>query len=358
MHRCFFFFLVLLLIKPDLQAAYEVKGRINLGSDWQPHIFMAAIEKLNDYYRASPDLIINRTVVDSAGNFVLQGDNLPEDHRFYRLYLMKKQNEVYDACLYVGGDDHNFVHVVLNNESKLEILAEPAANAPFGKYEVVGDLPNLLMRELANIVFPSFYFYQIQFPTELRFTETKLHTDLKTFADSCRHPLVALAAVNNTDFDEYFDVDRQFYETFGGKLKKELPNSTYTTNYLRKLKYYANVDQADHSVFLLTLIIVLTLYGLIATGIGIRLYQKLMHFQNQASLQTLKEEKEEVVLTEKLTLKEMEILEMIGEGKSNKEIASALFIELSTVKTHINKIYSKLNISSRREAASLSKKVD
>src|ERR1700742_284371 len=53
---------------------------------------------------------------------------------------------------------------------------------------------------------------------------------------------------------------------------------------------------------------------------------------------------------ELLTLKEIEILQLIAEGKSNKEIADVNFVELSTVKTHINNIYSKLQVKSRKEA--------
>ena len=55
-------------------------------------------------------------------------------------------------------------------------------------------------------------------------------------------------------------------------------------------------------------------------------------------------------LTE-LTQKELSILAQIASGKNNKEIASENFVELSTVKTHINNIYSKLGVSSRKEAA-------
>jgi DNA-binding CsgD family transcriptional regulator len=51
-----------------------------------------------------------------------------------------------------------------------------------------------------------------------------------------------------------------------------------------------------------------------------------------------------------LTVKECRILELMAEGKTNKEIASLNFIELSTVKTHINNIFSKLKVKSRREA--------
>jgi DNA-binding CsgD family transcriptional regulator len=51
-----------------------------------------------------------------------------------------------------------------------------------------------------------------------------------------------------------------------------------------------------------------------------------------------------------LTAKELSILQLICEGKSNKEIAAINFIELSTVKTHINNIYGKLGVKNRREA--------
>ncbi len=51
-----------------------------------------------------------------------------------------------------------------------------------------------------------------------------------------------------------------------------------------------------------------------------------------------------------LTSKEFLILRLLAEGKTNKEIAAANFIALSTVKTHVNNIYSKLAVSNRKEA--------
>jgi DNA-binding NarL/FixJ family response regulator len=50
-----------------------------------------------------------------------------------------------------------------------------------------------------------------------------------------------------------------------------------------------------------------------------------------------------------LSLKEQQIFEHILLGKSNKEIAAHHFVELSTIKTHINHIYAKLAVSSRKE---------
>jgi DNA-binding NarL/FixJ family response regulator len=51
-----------------------------------------------------------------------------------------------------------------------------------------------------------------------------------------------------------------------------------------------------------------------------------------------------------LTNKELCILQLIAEGKSNKEIAAINFVEVSTIKTHINNIYAKLGLRNRREA--------
>ncbi|MEL6926400.1 MAG: helix-turn-helix transcriptional regulator, partial [Bacteroidota bacterium] len=328
------------------KAQYTIEGKVNLGDEWQPKIFMAAVNKLSEYYSTSPDMIVNTAPVGPDGSFLLEGDNLPAQPQFYRIYLMKKQNTDYDACLYVGGDDHNFAHVLLANGAKLSLNANPQSQAPFGEYDVQGDKANQLMRTLARIVFPSFYFYRIKFPTELKFSEDKLHIDLRQFADTCSNPLVALAAINNTDFDEYFDRDEAFYQQFGERLKSELPNSIYTKNYQLKVRYYANEENGfpRWATALILALSVLSL-GLLLQLLRYRHRLQLLEAQ-PAGTSTATPLRPADVLTQK----EQQILQLIGEGKSNKEIAAQLFVELSTVKTHINKIYSKIGVSNRKEA--------
>jgi DNA-binding NarL/FixJ family response regulator len=53
-----------------------------------------------------------------------------------------------------------------------------------------------------------------------------------------------------------------------------------------------------------------------------------------------------------LTAREREVLRLIGRDFSNREIANHLIIEVGTVKNHVHNILSKLNVKSRREAAS------
>jgi DNA-binding NarL/FixJ family response regulator len=51
-----------------------------------------------------------------------------------------------------------------------------------------------------------------------------------------------------------------------------------------------------------------------------------------------------------LTPREVQVLEYIVAGKSNREIAEALYIEEKTVKNHVSNIYSKLHLKNRFEA--------
>lgn len=55
---------------------------------------------------------------------------------------------------------------------------------------------------------------------------------------------------------------------------------------------------------------------------------------------------------EKLTPQQKKVYDLIITGKSNKEIMADLYIEQSTLKSHINQIYKKLQIKNRKELKS------
>jgi NarL family two-component system response regulator LiaR len=54
---------------------------------------------------------------------------------------------------------------------------------------------------------------------------------------------------------------------------------------------------------------------------------------------------------EALTERETEVLKLIAHGKANKQIARELFIDESTIKSHVHSILSKLSVKSRTQAA-------
>lgn len=61
--------------------------------------------------------------------------------------------------------------------------------------------------------------------------------------------------------------------------------------------------------------------------------------------------KQQKPLHEELTKREKEVLLLIGEGKTNSQIAEELFIGLKTVKTHVSNILGKLGVQDRTQAA-------
>jgi LuxR family maltose regulon positive regulatory protein len=57
------------------------------------------------------------------------------------------------------------------------------------------------------------------------------------------------------------------------------------------------------------------------------------------------------ILVEPLSQRELEVLGLVAQGLSNREIADRLFITVGTVKTHVHNIYGKLGVKRRTEAA-------
>jgi DNA-binding NarL/FixJ family response regulator len=56
-------------------------------------------------------------------------------------------------------------------------------------------------------------------------------------------------------------------------------------------------------------------------------------------------------LFQELTRREVEVLELLGQGRRNREIAAKLFLSERTVKNHVSSILAKLHVNDRTEAA-------
>lgn len=62
-------------------------------------------------------------------------------------------------------------------------------------------------------------------------------------------------------------------------------------------------------------------------------------------------QKEEAAAFQDLTSQERQVLLLIAQGKTNREIATELFLSEGTVRNYVSSILSKLNVSNRAEAA-------
>jgi LuxR family maltose regulon positive regulatory protein len=63
-------------------------------------------------------------------------------------------------------------------------------------------------------------------------------------------------------------------------------------------------------------------------------------------------------LVEPLSDRELDVLRLLADGRTNQEIAQALCVSVNTVKTHLKNVYGKLGVNNRREAIAKAKKLD
>ncbi len=87
-----------------------------------------------------------------------------------------------------------------------------------------------------------------------------------------------------------------------------------------------------------------TLFSLILIFVWIKVEKKLV----QKKINEILHKSNKTDNVNELTTRQKQVYDLILLNKSNKEICSELFIELSTLKTHINKIYKILNVKNRK----------
>jgi DNA-binding NarL/FixJ family response regulator len=58
-----------------------------------------------------------------------------------------------------------------------------------------------------------------------------------------------------------------------------------------------------------------------------------------------------------LSKRELEVLQLMAQGLSNQEIADRLFVSLSTIKTHSNNLFDKMNVERRTQAIDKGKRL-
>jgi len=59
----------------------------------------------------------------------------------------------------------------------------------------------------------------------------------------------------------------------------------------------------------------------------------------------------------KITTREKEVIALVVAEKKNKEISDELFVDISTIKSHINNIYRKTGVTNRKELILIAKSV-
>jgi len=90
----------------------------------------------------------------------------------------------------------------------------------------------------------------------------------------------------------------------------------------------------------------IALIALAFMGLGVWVGARLFRHAPPSSFETNTRVQETLGISER----ELEVLELLAAGRSNKEIASRLNVSPNTVKTHVAKLFDKLEVRRRTEA--------
>ena len=298
-----------------------IRGTLLLDNSWDRTVYISLIGTFEKEFTVSDDMIIGSSPIDSLGRFTIKLNNLHTGWCLLRLYVVKRGDP--PASLIIGGLDENYCFIVANRYSKIELyntLGKPV----FQNLSISGAPYLKTMEYITNL---SDYPNSIDYEHSLikkKFVEEVVSEKLKSIADTCENPLVSLYALYQTDFLSDYRKNPAFYKEYLSKWSNN--KSPYFKSFRRQFPL------SEKPIWLYILI-----FLFIGASISVTIFIK-----NRKSRKI-----------KKLSVQERRIFELLQKGATNQEISDAYHIELSTVKSHVSNIFSKLNIKSRKEAMNL-----
>lgn len=346
-----FLVLVFLLCSSALMGQYRFSGEVspeNAGNN----IYLSLVEDYRKSSRVYLDQIVKKEVVDSLGHFSFEGDNLSAENRMYRIHL--------DGCSGEEAGNHflgqcNNSKSVLFIANNLDTIAFPTSFEDQSLCTISSTNPNSgLLLEIASLKEQMAYDF-MDYPSEAnkKLNLEKWFSTLHEVGKNTGEPLAELFIYDflsdkrNETYNYYLKdlKSNGYYDGLANRLSSTYPGTTFTQEYVAEIDTDKNLAGFNrftiHTwewavLLLMTISLVVNIYFIVDRKQSVRERRK--------------------KLFKKLTPQEQKIVECMLQNKTNKEIAAELFVSLSTVKTHINNLYKKLDISSREDMVAQFKK--
>ncbi|MEC3966526.1 helix-turn-helix transcriptional regulator [Flagellimonas halotolerans] len=338
-----FFVLIILVINSSaLWGQYRFSGEVSRENTGNA-IYLSLVEDYRKSSRVYLDQIVQKTKVDSLGHFYFEGNNLNEQNRIYRIHL--------DGCSDNTGTNHFLgkcnnsknVLFIANNKDTLKF---PTSFEDQSLCTISSTNPNSgLLLEIENLKGQMAYDF-VDYPskTNKKLNLVKWFKNLHSFGRQTNEPLAELYIYDfisdkrNETFRFYLEdlTNNDYYENLSERLTSTYPEAEFTQQYRTEIttdKELASFNRTKSSKWNRTIIALL----------AVSVLGNVVFFLGRKKKDNTSQ------LLEKLTLQEQKITNLMLENKTNKEIASELFVSVSTIKTHINNLYKKLGISSREE---------
>lgn len=332
-------------------AQYSFSGYIE-PEEWQNAVYLSIVEDYRKISGVYSEQIIAKTSADSTGFFEFKGNMLSTNNRIYRIHVDNCSEATQDANHFNGHcSDSKAIIFIANNTDTLK-LPFSFENQVFCDIESTNAKANAFVRIDSLKADMRFAYGEFRSEANRKLNNKKWFKTLQNFGQSLEEPLAELyiyayLSDRASDLHSYYFKDlleNNYYNNLQERLLAKYSESTYASQYKNELasdKFMLQASKAEAKSFnwvyiLLTLLLLSVLLNVF-----------LILQKQKAKKETSNK------LKEKLSKQERVVLELILQNKSNKDIAESLFLSVSTVKTHTNNIYKKLNVQSREESKSL-----
>ena len=332
----FFGFILFLAASTSCYAQYSISGYLDT-PEKNKRVFLSLL-RYNEERTIYSEQMITSTVIDSSGYFSFEGQLLSDKHALYRIHALVEEDKGFMQLAEVEErkNFHNFVFsnqdtIVFEKNDKLWFSSNTNTNPVDQEWQEFNSYVFRLQRELSTLTDLNRDKSSYQALSELKsYTNTKkIHPLVTLTLLGSIHPSVVKADVkNDVPFYQKLEEDLDdYYEKSSYALQfKELLTDLSKNETLKDLNFYKRLTYVFGAISILLLIVLIVLF------IKFRRKKTAVPQENL-----------------NLTNQEERIAELILQEKSNKEIATELFISLSTVKTHVRNLYAKLEVNSRQE---------
>ncbi|MDC9722581.1 MAG: LuxR C-terminal-related transcriptional regulator [Urechidicola sp.] len=338
-HFLFFVFCSLL----SLQAQFEFRGQVN--SEFiKSTVYLTEVDDYKKTALFITDNILQSTTTDSLGYYSFSGDFLSSTNKIYKIYVDNCNEDITDYNHLISTcDDSNSVLFIANNSDEIYFPLN-SMEQMFCSIEI-SRLQNIAIFKIDSLQEDLLNNIQYSISKKQRsILFNKYFKNLQEYSKTFKEPLAELYTyqlyTNNESFTRKFYLDdlkkSDYYNQLLEHLKTEYPNSTYAYQFEDDLQHDTIGTKNKSTENTIILLAILLSASLIINFILIKRKHKKVSTINY---------------THVLSKQEQKVFELMNSELSNKQIAEKLFISISTVKTHINNIYSKLSISSRKEVS-------
>jgi DNA-binding CsgD family transcriptional regulator len=311
-----YIFLFCFISATESKEIGSLKGKISPHNKWEPVIYLSIIDKFEKLNSMSENMIINSQKLDSEGNFEISFEKLPTTWTLVRIHMVSKGYPA--TSLTIGGINENFFIFIANRFSKLSIIA--GQNLPlFNNANFQGDKYISTFNYVNNInKYSQALLIKNSNLIEKEFVDKVILEKLKSIADTCSNFLLSLYTLNKIDYKTDIKKDPEFYKDYLAKRENE-------SSYMEEFKKSIQIQKSYWPLYL----------GMIIFSIGLFLFLYIYKSKPRK--------------LNSLSVQEHKIYKLLEQGASNQEISDNCNIEISTVKSHVSSIFTKLNIRSRKE---------